>query len=177
MLHFSVSSSIFYYYSTFLRPLVNVLFWGNRLGRKGTAIFYTSFYDAKKELEMLWDEKVEISRRSFIPFSSSSLTDLLFFGQNATQHLQTIFVCVPTFHLFLSDGVQFQQKLFVCNFASYLSVNIYSSSTFSYVSLAWWYPTLCPLKSSLKWLISDNQYIQLLYLTSCLGKIIDNQCF
>ena len=140
MLHWSVSSSIFYYTQLFC-GLWLMCYSGATGWEEKERQSSTFFYDAKKELEMLWDEKVEISMRSIIPFSSSSLTDLLFFGQNATQHLQTIFVCVPTFHLFLSGGVQFQQKLFVCNFASYLSVNIYSSSTFSYVSLAWWYPT------------------------------------
>ena len=146
MLHWSVSWSIFLLYSTFLRPLVDVLFWVNRVGWKRTAIFYLLLWCEKGAWDALrwkgWNQQEE-----YHPFFFKLLKQIFFFfGQNATQHLQTIFVCVPTFHLFLSDGVQFQQKLFVCNFASYLSVNIYSSSTFSYVSLAWWYPTLYPLQ-------------------------------
>ena len=159
MLHWSVSSSIFYYTQLFC-GLWLMCYSGATGWEEKERQSSTFFYDAKKELEMLLRWKGWNQQEEYHPFFFKLLKQIFFFfGQNATQHLQTIFVCVPTFHLFLSDGVQFQQKLFVCNFASYLSVNIYSSSTFSYVSLAWWYPTLCPLKSSLKWLVSGQTNI------------------
>ena len=156
MLHWSVPSSIFYYTQLFC-GLWLMCYSGATGWEEKERQSSTFFYDAKKELEMLWDEKVEISRRSFIPFSSSSLTDLLFFGQNATQHLQTIFVCVCPHFISSCLTVSNFNKSFLCVILhpTYPSIFILHPPFPTY-RLHGGILRCTPFKSSLKWLVSDQ---------------------
>ena len=145
MLHWSVSWSIFLLYSTFLRPLVDVLFWGNRLGRKGTAIFYLLLWCEKGAWDALrwkgWNQQ-----EKFHPFFFKLLNRSSFFRAKRNPASSNDFCVCAHISSLLVWRCPISTKAFVCNFASYLSVNIYSSSTFSYVSVSWWYPTLYPLQ-------------------------------
>ena len=112
MLHWSVPSSIFYYTQLFC-GLWLMCYSGATGWEEKERQSSTFFYDAKKELEMLWDEKVEISRRSFIPFSSSSLTDLLFSGKTQPSIFKR-FVCVCPHFISSCLTVSNFNKSFLC---------------------------------------------------------------
>ena len=113
MLHWSVSWSIFLLYSTFLRPLVDVLFWVNRVGWKRTAIFYLLLWCEKGAWDALrwkgWNQQEE-----YHPFFFKLLKQIFFFSGKTQPSIFKRFLCVCPHFISSCLTVSNFNKSFLC---------------------------------------------------------------